>query len=165
MSAIAPRTGAPDTDSRDARPICPRLAGLYRPLEPYAWPLVRVIAGLNLIPHGAQKLFGAFGGGGLEATAQGFAKMGYEPGLLWATLVALTEFAGGVLIALGLLTRPAAAVAFIFLATAVMHHLGNGFFWSSGGYEYPLMWAVACLAIAIRGGGRLSLDRAIGREF
>lgn len=147
------------------KPICPRVAAIYRPFEPYAWPLVRVIAGLNLMPHGAGKLFGMFGGNGLDATAAGFAKMGYEPGLLWATLVALTEFVGGFLIAVGLLTRPAAAAATVFLATAVVHHMGKGFFWNQGGYEYPLLWAVVCLAFAIRGGGRCSVDRAIGREI
>lgn len=147
------------------QPICSRLAGLYRPLQPLAWPMVRIIAGINLVPHGAQKLFGAFGGKGLAATADGFAAMGYTPGLFWAGAVGSTEFVGGLLIALGLLTRPAAVAAAIFLATAVVHHLGNGFFWPERGYEYALMWSVLCIAIALRGGGRFSIDRAIGKEF
>jgi putative oxidoreductase len=147
------------------RAILPWAAALYRPLEPIAWPAVRVITGLNLVPHSAQKLFGALGGSGLEATAAGFAKMGYTPGVLWATLVACTEFFGGILIAIGLLTRPAAVAATIFLATAVVQHMANGFFVGNGGYEYALMWAVLAAAIAVRGGGGLSIDRAIGREF
>jgi putative oxidoreductase len=155
-----------DTSSgTDTRPILPWAAAIYRPLDPYAWPAIRVITGLNLVPHGAQKLFGAFGGGGLEATAAGFAKMGYAPGALWATLVGCTEFFGGILIVLGLLTRPAAVAATIFLATAVTFHMRNGFFVGNGGYEYALMWAVLAAAIAVRGGGGLSVDRAIGRDF
>ncbi len=141
------------------QPICPRLAALYRPIEPFAWPLVRVAAGATLVPHGLPKLMD------LPGAAQGFANMGYEPGLLWATLVALTEVVGGLLIAFGLLTRPAAAAAAVFLAVAVTHHWSSGFLWTQSGFEYPLLWAVVCLAFAIRGGGRFSLDRAIGREI
>ena len=65
-----------------ARPFCPRLAKLYHPFEEYSWPLVRFAAGLFLIPHGAQKLFGWFGGRGLDPTIAGFAKLGFEPGRL-----------------------------------------------------------------------------------
>ncbi|MGE0651952.1 MAG: DoxX family protein [Alphaproteobacteria bacterium] len=154
-----------NSSDSSTKPILTWAAALYRPLEPLAWPAIRVITGLNLIPHGAQKLFGAFGGSGLEATAAGFEKMGYTPGAFWATMVACTEVFGGILIAIGLLTRPAAVAATIFLATAVTFHMGNGFFVGKGGYEYALMWAVLAAAIAVRGGGRFSVDRAIGREF
>ena len=71
----------------DEKLILPFLGPVYRGLAPIAWPLVRVVAGLNLVPHGAQKLFGWFGGKGLEATTQGFAQMGYEPAVLWVWLV------------------------------------------------------------------------------
>lgn len=145
--------------------ILPFLGPLYRGLAPIAWPLVRVVAGLNLVPHGAQKLFGWFGGKGLEATTQGFAQMGYDPAALWVWLVALTEVVGGLLLALGLFTRPAAVAIAIFLYVAVAHHLPNGFFWSQGGYEYPLLWGTVALAFAIRGGGAFSVDRAFGRSF
>jgi len=119
-----------------------------------------------LIPHGAQKLFGWFGGSGLEATTAGFAKMGYEPAWLVGPLVAGTEFLGGILIAIGFLTRPVALAAAILLLVAAMDvHLANGFFWGKGGYEYPLLWAVLCAAITVRGGGVLSVDRALGKEF
>lgn len=149
----------------DDRLILPFLGPLYRGLAPIAWPAVRVVAGLNLMPHGAQKLFGWFGGKGMEATAQGFAQMGYEPAALWVWLVALTEVVGGLLLALGLFTRPAAVVIVIFLYTAVSHHMPNGFFWSQGGYEYPLLWGTVALAFAIRGGGAFSLDRRLGKSF
>ncbi len=143
----------------------PALRSLYERLAPLAEPLVRVTAGLLLMPHGAQKLFGAFGGGGLAGTAQFLDSAGYQPGWLWALLIALTEFVGGLLLALGFLTRPAAAAVFIFLATAVIHHLPSGFFWNKGGFEYPLLWAVVALSFVIRGGGRYSVDAALEREF
>ncbi len=149
-----------------ARPFCPRIAKLYRPFEEYSWPLVRFAAGLFLIPHGAQKLFGWFGGRGLDATIAGFARMGFEPGWLVGPLVGGVEFFGGILMAIGLLTRPAALAAMILLLVAAMTvHLPNGFFWTKGGYEYPLLWAILCAAIAVRGGGALSVDRALGKEF
>jgi putative oxidoreductase len=119
------------------------------------------------MPHGAQKLFGWFGGYGLEGTGGFFSQnLGLEPGLLWAALVGGVEFFGGLLLALGLLTRPAALAIAVVMAVAVLAvHLPNGFFWTSGGYEYPLLWGLIALAIAFKGGAELSLDRALGREF
>lgn len=147
------------------RLIVPALGPLYAAFRPYAWLLVRVVAGLNLLPHGTQKLFGWFGGKGVEATVQAFAGMGFEPASLWVWLVALTETVGGFCLAVGLLTRPAAVAIAIFLFTAVAHHWANGFFWPQGGFEYPLLWGVVAVAFAIRGGGAFSLDRLIGRAF
>ena len=149
----------------EERLIVPALRPLYRALTPWAWTLVRLVGGLNLVPHGLQKLFGWFGGKGMEATAQGFGQMGFEPAALWVWLVALTEVVGGLFLALGLLTRPAAVAIAIFLLTAVAHHMPNGFFWPEGGYEYPLLWGVVALAFVIRGGGPFSVDRLIGRAF
>lgn len=145
--------------------VLPFLGPVYAALAPFAWPLVRVVAGVNLIPHGLQKLFGWFGGKGMDASAQFFAASGYEPALVWVWLVALTEVVGGLCLAIGLLTRPAALAVAIFLFTAVAHHLPNGFFWPQGGYEYPLLWGIVALAFVIRGGGPLSVDRLIGRAF
>lgn len=150
---------------QEAQPIWPWLARLYRPLDRYSWPLIRVAAGITLVPHGAQKLFGWFGGRGLDATIAGFSRMGFEPGWLTGPLVAGTEFFGGLFIAFGFLTRPAALAATVLLAVAVSVHLPNGFFWGNKGYEYPMLWAAFCAAIAIRGGGALSVDRALGKEF
>lgn len=151
--------------SADPQLLIPALATLYRPLQGLALPLVRITAGLLLVPHGAQKLFGAFGGGGLTATAASFAKIGFEPGLPVALLIGVTEFFGGWLLALGLFTRPAAVAIAIFLAVAVSFHWSNGLFWNQGGFEYPLLWALVATAFAIMGGGRYSLDARIGREF
>ena len=149
------------------RPIVPALAPLYAKLSRLSYPLIRAATGLTLMPHGAQKLFGWFGGYGLEGTGGFFAQnLGLEPGLFWAALVGGVEFFGGLLLVLGLLTRPAALAVAILMAVAVITvHLPNGFFWTDAGYEYPLYWGLIALAIAFKGGAELSLDRALGREF
>jgi putative oxidoreductase len=145
----------------------PALGGFYAVSERLAFPLVRVTAGLLLVPHGAQKLFGWFGGYGLEATGAFFADtLGLAPGLLFAALSGGIEFFGGLALALGLLTRPAAAAVFASMAVAVFQvHLGAGFFWTEGGFEYPAMWGLLAVAIMLRGGGEFSLDRRLGIEF
>lgn len=148
------------------RRIVPLLDPVYAALSPLAIPAIRITAGLLLLPHGSQKLFGWFGGAGMAGTAQFFAGMGFEPGWFWAGLVALTEFVGGLCLALGFLTRPAAAAIAGFMAVAVVQtHWPNGFFWTAGGFEYPLMWGVVALAFVVLGGGRFSVDALIGREF
>lgn len=147
------------------KPILPAFAPLTAALAPLGEPLIRITAGLLLVPHGAQKLFGWFGGYGLEATGQFFAsKLGLPPS--FALLAGLIEFFGGLMLAAGLLTRPVAAlVAGVMAYAAFGVHLGNGFFWTSGGYEYPLMWGLVALAFVFRGGGQYSVDALIGREF
>lgn len=147
------------------KPIIPVLHGLATLFSPLAEPMVRVTAGLLLIPHGAQKLFGLFGGYGLEATGQFFAsKLGLPAS--FALLAGLIECVGGLMLALGFATRAVAVLVFGVMAVAVVSvHLPNGFFWTSGGYEYPLLWAVVALSYALRGGGRFSLDYLIGYEF
>ncbi|MCR6632796.1 MAG: DoxX family protein [Magnetospirillum sp.] len=148
-----------------AQPLVPALRPLTDTLSPLAEPLVRVTAGLLLVPHGAQKLFGWFGGYGLEATGQFFAaKLGLPPAL--ALLAGVIEFFGGLALAAGLATRAVAGLVFGLMAVAVLQvHLGAGFFWTSGGYEYPLMWALVALSFVLRGGGRYSADALIGREL
>ena len=148
------------------RLFIPALGGFYDAVSGLGYPLIRFITGLILMPHGAGKLFGWFGGRGIEGTAAGFAKMGLEPALPLATVVGVTEFFGGLLVAIGLLTRPAAIGIVAIMAVAVFQvHLKNGFFWFNGGYEYPLLWGIIGIAILFRGGGALSVDRKIGREF
>ena len=144
----------------------PGLAGLYDKLACAAYPIVRVTAGLFLMPHGAQKLFGMFGGGGISGTAGFFSKLGLEPAMPLVVLVGFVEFFGGLCIAIGFLTRPFAAAAFILLMVAVFKvHLGNGFFVNKGGYEYALMWALLMATVFIKGGAHCSVDRKIGKEF
>ncbi len=118
------------------------------------------------MPHGAQKLFSMFGGGGLSGTAGFFAKIGLEPAMFLATLVGCVEFFGGLLLAVGFLTRFAAAAITIQLLVAAFYvKLAKGFFAFNGGYEYELLWALVAFGIFLRGGGNLSVDAKIGREL
>jgi len=148
-----------------AKPIIPVLAPIQAALSPLAEPLVRVAAGLMLMPHGAQKLFGWFGGYGIEGTGQFFAtKLGLPPAV--AVLAGLIEFFGGLLLAVGLATRPAAALVVGLMTVAIVQvHFPLGYFWTDGGYEYPLMWGLVALSFVVRGGGRFSLDAAFGYEL
>jgi putative oxidoreductase len=147
------------------KPLIPAIAVITDGLSPFAEPLVRATTGLLLMPHGAQKLFGLFGGYGLDATGQFFAtKLGLPAS--FALLAGLIEFVGGLMLAVGLATRAAAALVVGMMTVAVFGvHLGNGFFWTSGGFEYPLMWGIVALSFVIRGGGRFSLDARIGHEI
>lgn len=147
------------------KPIIPALGGIHRQGAALSYPIMRFFTGLILMPHGGQKLFGWFGGN-IDATAGFFAAKGLEPALPLAYLVGATEFFGGLFLAIGLLTRPAALAVTVLMAVAVFHiHLANGFFWVKGGYEYPLLWGIIAFALALGGGGRWSVDRWLGREF
>ena len=148
-----------------AKPLIPGVAALEQTLSPFAEPLVRVATGLMLLPHGAQKLFGWFGGYGVDATGQFFAaKLGLPAS--FALLAGLIEVFGGLALAAGFLTRVAAALVFALMAVAVIWvHWPVGYFWMTGGLEYPLMWALVALAFVFRGGGAYSVDALIGREI
>ena len=124
--------------------------------------VLRVPVGIILVAHGAQKLFGWFGGYGLEGTGQFMSSLGLEPGYLMALLAGSAEFFGGLALILGLLTRPAALVsAFTMVVALFSAHIGNGLFMSNNGYEYALTLLAATLALAIQGAGTLSLDSAL----
>ena len=130
----------------------------------YGLTLLRVIVGIAFIAHGSQKLFGAFGGYGLEGTAQYMESLGLTPGYLMALLSGGAEFFGGLGLLLGLLARPAAALVTVLLLVAIFTvHIGNGFFMANNGYEYALALLGGALAVLIEGAGRLSLDRVITR--
>jgi putative oxidoreductase len=138
----------------------PFLQPVYGAFEPLAYPLLRVTAGLLLVPHGAQKLFGWFGGDPAKTIAA-FQTIGFEPAAFLVTLTGVIEFVGGLLIAVGLLTRPAAAISAGLLAVTIYVTSARG--WSA--MEFSVLWTVVCFTIAILGGGRLSMDRLLGREF
>ena len=126
---------------------------------------LRVPVGLILAAHGAQKLFGWFGGYGLEGTGQWLASIGLEPGYLMALLAGGAEFFGGLALVLGLLTRPAAVVAaFTMLVAIFAVHIGNGLFMANIGYEYALTLFAATVALAIQGAGRFSVDNLLQKE-
>jgi putative oxidoreductase len=126
---------------------------------------LRIPVGIIFAAHGAQKLFGWFGGYGLEGTGQFFGSIGLNPGYLMALLAGAAEFFGGLALVVGLLVRPAAAaLAFAMLIAIFAVHLGNGFFLDKGGYEYALALFAASLSLLFSGAGRLSIDRAITGE-
>jgi putative oxidoreductase len=143
----------------------PALGGIYEKLTPFALPILRVGLGLILIPHGAQKFFGWFGGMGYEKFVALFNTLGYKPGILWLTLVGLTEFVGGILLVLGLFTRLAALAVVTFMIVAVHFTSAKGFFWTQQGLEYSLLILFVGLVFLIRGGGDYSLDKKLGREI
>ena len=121
---------------------------------------LRLPIGLILAAHGSQKLFAWFGGYGLAGTAQWMASVGLNPGFVMALLAGSAEFFGGIALMLGLLTRPAAAIAAIAMLVALIWvHWGNGFFLSAHGIEYALALLSATLALMIMGGGSYSTDR------
>jgi putative oxidoreductase len=125
--------------------------------------LLRLTVGLTLAAHGTQKLFGWFGGGGLDATGGFFATLGFQPGRRHALLAGLAETGGGILLALGLITTVAAAILFsVMLVAAMTVHIKKGFFAQNGGYEYTLVLGVAALTVAFTGPGSLSLDALLG---
>ena len=147
------------------QPYIPALAPFYQKVQGYGYPLIRIITGLCLIPHGAQKLFEWFGGN-RAATAGAFSRLGLEPALFLTYLVGAIEFIGGFLIMIGLATRPIAALVVVIMAVAVFKvHLVNGFFWTRLGYEYPLLWGVVALGLVLGGSGKLSVDEKLGKEF
>ncbi len=128
--------------------------------------LLRSVVGLTLAAHGAQKLFGWFGGYGLDGTGGFMESLGFRPGRRAAFMAGLVETGGGLLLALGLLTPfAAAAIVAVMLVAVVTVHLKGGFFSTGGGYEYNLVLAAAAAALAFTGPGALSLDAALGLQL
>lgn len=124
--------------------------------------VLRIVAGLTFAAHGAQKLFGWFGGYGLEGVGQWMESIGLAPGYLMALMAGSAEFVGGLALILGLLVRPAAAMLAVTMLVAIVTvHLANGFFMSNNGYEFALALLAISLALVIEGAGKLSLDKRI----
>jgi putative oxidoreductase len=125
--------------------------------------IIRVVFGLAIASHGAQKLFSWFGGYGIRKTGGFFESLGFRPGAAFATAAGLSEFGGGLLITVGLLT-PIGAVAVLSAMLVAMFsvHLKNGFFATGNGIELPFLYAVAAVGIAVTGGGAISLDGLLG---
>lgn len=126
---------------------------------------LRLPISIIFMAHGSQKLFGWFGGYGLQGTGQWMASIGLEPGVLMAFLAGSGEFFGGLFILIGLLTRPAAAVlAFTMVVAILSTHIGNGLFLSNGGYEFGLALLAAAVSLAISGAGKLSVDSLLSKS-
>jgi putative oxidoreductase len=146
---------------RTSRRIIKALDPIYDALDPIAYPMIRFVAGVMMIPHGYGKVFG-----GIEGTTKFFASVGLEPALILAWYIGLLELVGGICVALGFLTRFMSAQLIGLLAVATFYiHLPSGFIWVKGGYEYPLFWMVVMMAITIKGGEKLSLDNLMAKEF
>ena len=127
---------------------------------------LRIPVGIIFMAHGAQKLFGWFGGYGLEGTGQWMASIGLGPGVLMAFLAGSAEFFGGLFILLGLLTRPASiALAFTMLVAIYSVHFENGLFMSNNGYEFGLALMAASVSLALSGSGKAAVDQFIAKKF
>jgi putative oxidoreductase len=148
----------------EPRPVIPALGQYYKFPSDLAYLIVRVTAGLMLIPHGWPKVFGR----GASGVAAMLTNYGIPAALPFAYLIMGLETIGGILIAIGLFTRPIAALLVIeFLVIIFVAHWPRGYFGSAAaglGFEYPLMWGLILLAIMLRGGGPWSVDRKLGRE-
>ncbi len=127
--------------------------------------LLRVVVGGLFVGHGTQKLFGWFGGHGIEGTGQFFEQLGLRPGRRNALAAGVAEAAGGAALVGGFATPVAAGALTSTMLTAIHRvHLKNGPWASDGGFEYNLVLIAAVLALAEIGPGKLSLDRALGQE-
>lgn len=140
------------------RLIVPSLGSLYAALHESAETILRVAAGLLLVTHGYGKILNPFGASGMVES------LGFYPGAFWSPLLAATEFFGGILIAIGLFTRPAAFAAMIVLAVTVYFHgivQGEGLM----GAEKSILWTLIMFFFVIRGANSHSVDAKLGRQF
>lgn len=140
------------------RAILPALEKIYLPLDTFGETLLRVLCGVLLVTHGYGKIVNPFGAVGMVES------LGFYPGVFWSPLLAATEFFGGILIAIGLLTRPAAFAATIVLLVTVYFHgivQGEGL----GGAEKSILWAAILFFFAVRGANSQSVDAKLGKQF
>jgi putative oxidoreductase len=127
--------------------------------------MLRLVVGLTLAAHGAQKLFGWFGGYGLAGTGGFMEQLGFRPGRRAAFMAGLSETAGGLLLALGAATPVAATLILgVMLVAIATVHWSKGFFNGNGGFEFPLTLAVVAIASVLTGPGRFSVDAWLGQE-
>ena len=146
----------------DAKLVFPALAGLYERCSPYSYAIMRFATGAILVPHGVQKILNT----PVAKFAPNIAAKGLPFAEALAYLTYFAESAAAVCLAIGLFTRIAAAIVGIeMIVIVILFQWQFGYFWTNRGYEYALLWALLCIAIFFKGGGRYSIDRLIGREF
>jgi putative oxidoreductase len=142
-----------------------QIKSLFSTRAGYGITILRILVGVIFMAHGSQKLFGMFGGYGLEGTGQYMASLGLNPGYLMALLSGSAEFFGGLALFLGLLARPAALVLIVMLVVAILSvHIHNGLFMANNGYEFGLALLGGAIAVLVEGAGRISLDRLIASK-
>lgn len=142
-----------------------QIKSLFSTRAGYGITILRILVGIIFMAHGSQKLFGMFGGYGLEGTGQYMASLGLNPGYLMALLSGSAEFFGGLALFLGLLARPAALVLIVMLVVAILSvHIHNGLFMANNGYEFGLALLGGAIAVLVEGAGRMSLDRLIASK-
>ncbi len=143
-------------------PFCKHILASRAGFAPLA---LRIPAGIIFIAHGAQKLFGVFGGYGLEGTGKFMASLGLPAGYLMALLAGSAEFFGGIALLIGLLVRPASAIlAFTMLVAMFTVHISNGLFMSNNGYEFALSLLAVSVSLLISGAGSLSIDNILSKD-
>lgn len=143
------------------------LATLLKGMEEVGILALRFMVGLTFMAHGSQKLFGMFGGPGIEGTAKFFAMIHIEPSLPMAILSGCGEFFGGLALVLGLFTRYAAVVLTINMIVAIATvHWPKGFFLGNGGYEYNLVLISSFIYFFFNGPGKYSFEKKLfGKEI
>jgi putative oxidoreductase len=125
--------------------------------------VLRIVLGLTVAAHGAQKLFGWFGGPGFAGFSGTLDRLGIRPARPWAAVAAVVEFGGGLLLALGLLTPVAGLLVAAGMLVAILTvHASRGFWNANSGYEFPLVVMAASVAVSLTGPGAVSLDYLLG---
>jgi putative oxidoreductase len=142
--------------------VFPALAALYESCAPYSYAIMRFATGAVLVPHGVNKILNT----PIAKFAPNIAAKGLPLPEALAYLTYFAESVAAVCLAIGLFTRIAAAMIGIeMIVIVILFQWQFGYFWTNRGYEFALLWALLCIAIFFKGGGRYSVDHLIGREF
>ncbi|MCZ6605589.1 MAG: DoxX family protein [Alphaproteobacteria bacterium] len=151
--------------------IIPQMGVFYAMFGPWVELALRVWVGAVLVPYALRSSFGFFSDTGVpvqsvRGTAEYLTQYGWHPGVLWAWLSTINNLVGGVMLALGLFTRPVALTSCVLLFLSACHHLRrDGYFANQNGFEHYGLWSLGALYFVIHGGGVYSLDHLIGWEF
>lgn len=146
------------SDKNSIQERIPALVPVYNGLHNAAETLMRVLCGAIFAVHGFPKIMNPFG------ATEMVAKLGFAPAALWSVMLSVTEFTAGILLAIGLFTRPAAVATSVILAVTVYAHwitFGQGY----AGSEKSILWLGMAIFFAVRGANKHSVDAAIGKQF